>query len=548
MLEVITNMQKIPYLKNRFLTATLSIDGYRSESPVIVRRGDKSYIVARHLDRGNMEEYRKMGLLPYDSEPVYYRPYFAFVPITPPAHGTFDEAFEYVAGDDRNMKIHRDMPIQLYEMFDRKFDISMEDEIPVPLKYLYKLDRKTVIEKFAEGRDIAVEIAGELLKSSRDREELLEMMETAEDDRFELLDRLMEEKKIDWMLFTTCLGVQEVTGFGMDNFSDEEAAALYRRGSDTVYFMSAKVHDGFGTEEILYEPAEYVKELIGNDAVGIEEQHFSYGWYKAFGMDQKKWKKAQALARNFRLYRGDFNLPYYVITSRTGAFSIEKAMEWAKKQVMEGNPVTEKEVGFKQEQLAAEFAKENKIPFALSKYWTGLHASDRSVTPSYAFEHVITKESKALKFDAGMLLKDNSGILRAASDIARTICFEECGDIFYEIADKVMLEMVEGAKPGITGEDIFKATMGRIEDFRDELEAVGMIPTEKVEEAFKRDVGHGLSLHEPGTFWFERGAEMKTKTGMVCAHEIQWSTRGFSIGTEDNFVIGKNKGLNMCRD
>ena len=58
MLEVITNMQKIPYLKNRFLTATLSIDGYRSESPVIVRRGDKSYIVARHLDRGNMEEYR----------------------------------------------------------------------------------------------------------------------------------------------------------------------------------------------------------------------------------------------------------------------------------------------------------------------------------------------------------------------------------------------------------------------------------------------------------------------------------------------------------
>ena len=548
MLEIITNMQKIPHLDKRFLTATLSIDGYRSESPVIARNGDKSYIVARHLDRGNMVEYKKMGLLPYDSEPVYYRPYFAFVPITPPAHGTFTEAFEYAGGGDRQMKVHADMPMQLYETFSGDFDVTMDDEVTVPLKYLYRIDRKAVKARFAEGREEAVRIAKELVKDSRDREEFYELMDESGDERFEVLDRLMEEEGVEWMFFTSCLGVQEVTGFGMDNFIDEEAAALYRKGSDTVYFLSARVHDGFGLEEVIQDPVSFVNELVGDAAFGIEEQHFCYGWYKAFGLEGRNWKKAQALARNLRLERGVFNLPYYIMVARTGANSIDKAMAWAKEEVLKGNPVTEKEVGFTQERLAKEFAAENKIPFAISKYWTGLHASDRSVTPSYAFEHVITKDSKALKFDAGLLLKDNNGILRAASDIARTICFEECGDIFYEIAEKVMLEMVEGAKPGLKGEDIFRATMKRIEDFRDELEPVGMIPSENVFDAFRRDVGHGLSLHEPGTFWFEKGADMKTKTGMVCAHEIQWSTRGFSIGTEDNFIIGKGKGLNMCRD
>ena len=258
MLEIITNMQKIPHLDKRFLTATLSIDGYRSESPVIARNGDKSYIVARHLDRGNMEEYKKMGLLPYDSEPVYYRPYFAFVPITPPAHGTFTEAFEYAGGGDRQMKVHADMPMQLYETFSGDFDVTMDDEVTVPLKYLYRIDRKAVKARFAEGREEAVRIAKELVKDSRDREEFYELMDESGDERIEVLDRLMEEEGVEWMFFTSCLGVQEVTGFGMDNFIDEEAAALYRKGSDTVYFLSARVHDGFGLEEVIQDPVSFV--------------------------------------------------------------------------------------------------------------------------------------------------------------------------------------------------------------------------------------------------------------------------------------------------
>lgn len=548
MLEIITNMQKIPYLNNRFLTATLSIDGYRAESPVIVRKGEKSYIVARHLDRGNMEEYKKMGLLPYDSEPVYYKPYFAFVPITPPAHGTFMEALEYVGGEDRQIKIHPDMPVQIYETLAEQFDVFMDAEVKLPLKYVYKVTKKTVRERFAEGREEAIAIAKDLVKNAKDRDEFYDMLDSVEDRRFEMLDELMEEEGTEWMFFTSPLGVQEVTGFGMDNFADEEAAALYKKGSDTVYFFSAKVHDGFGNEEIVHDPETYICDLMKDEQVGIEEQHFSYGWYKTFDLQNRKWKKAQSLARNFRLYRGDFNLPYYIIVARTGAWSIEQAVAWAKEQALKGEPVTEKEVGFRQERLAKEFARKHRIPFSISKYWTGLHASDRSVTPSYAFDHLVTTQSKAMKFDAGLLIKDNNGILRGASDIARTICFEECGEAFFAIADKIMLEMVESAGPGLRGEDIFKATMERIEAFREELEPIGMIPSENVADVFKRDVGHGLSLHEPGTFWFEKGADMRTRTGMACAHEIQWSTRGFSIGTEDNFMIGKTKGLNMCRD
>ena len=548
MLEVITNIQKVPHLKYRFLTAALNIDGYRADSPIIVRKDGKSYIVSRHLDRGNMEEYKKLGLLPDHSEPVYFKPYFAFVPITPPAHETLLDAFEYISGDDREMQVQSDIPLQLYETLADKYSLSMEEDVHLLLKYLYKLDRNTVTERFAEGREQAVEIANDLIKNSRDRAELYELLDKTEDDRFQVLDAMMEAAGVDWMLFTSCLGVQEVTGFGMGGFIDDHAAALYKKGSDAVYFLSAEVHDNFGLEKVIDDPAKFIAGLIADAAVGIEELHFSYGWYKALGMKEKNWRKQQDLARNFRLYSGAFNLPYYIIVARAGTYSIETAIAWAKEAVLKGTPPTEKEVGLRQDRLVKEFAAAHKIPFSISKYWTGLHASDRSVTPSYAFEHRISKKSKALKMDAGLLLKDNNGILRAASDIARTISFEECGDIFYGIADKVMLEMVEYARPGITGEEIFTATMAGLEDFRETLAPLGMLPPETVSDVFKRDVGHGLSLHEPGTFWFEKGADMKTKAGMVCAHEIQWSARGFSIGAEDNFIIGKNKGLNLCRD
>ena len=196
-----------------------------------------------------------------------------------------------------------------------------------------------------------------------------------------------------------------------------------------------------------------------------------------------------------------------------------------------------------------EYIKKNKIPFVISKYWTGLHSSDRSVTPSYAFDHNVTVDSKALKLDAGLLLKDNKGILLAVSDIARTISFTDYGEKLFEVLDKIIYEnVIPKIKSGLTGEEIYLMTTDSIEEYRSVLEPIGMIPKEKVSEVFNRDVGHGLSLHEPGTLWFEKGDKKAVLEGMVCAHEIQWSTRGFSIGVEDIFLVGKTHGINISRD
>lgn len=549
MLEIITNIQKVPHLKYRFTTAALNIDGYRTDSPIIAKKDDKYYIVSRHLDRGNMEELKKLNLLPHNAEPVYFKPYFAFVPIEPLAKEDFYAVFEYIAQGYKVIRVQQDMPMYLYEMFSAKYELLLEEQANIPLMYLYKVPRKAVVERFAETREEAIRVAKNLVVNSRDKEEIEAYLDNTADERFETLDKMMAEEGIEYVFFTSPLGVQEVTGFGMNNFVDDEVAAIYKAGSDEVFFLSAKIQMGFGREEIIFDVNDFVQKTINDCVVGIEEQHFSFGWFNYFRLNNMKWKKAQALTRNFRLLRGVYNLPYYIITSRAGTYAIDNAISWAKEQILAGATITELDVSDKHDALVKEFSKINKIPFKVGKYWTGLHASDRSVTPSFPFNHKITTDSKALKIDAGLILKDKNGILLAVSDIARTITFADYGDKLYEVIEKIMFkDMIPKIKDGITGGEIYKMATDLIEEYRPALEPIGMIPKENVGDVFRRDVGHGLSLHEPGTLWFEKGAKMIVREGMVCAHEIQWSTRGFSIGIEDNFLVGKTHGINLCRD
>ena len=339
MLEIITNIQKIPHLKNRFLTATLNIDGYRTDSPIIAKKDDQYYIVSRHLDRGNTEELKKLNLLPYNAEPVYFKPYFAFVPIEPPAEKDFYAAFERIAKGDKVITVQQDMPMHLYEMFSERFEILKEGKTEIPVMYLYKLPRKLVLERFAETREDAVKIAKELMSHSKYKEEVDICLDTTKDERFEILDKMMGEKGIDCLLCTSALGIQEITGFGIDHFVENEAMAVYVAKSDEVYFYNCRLLQGFGREEVIYDVKKHIQELFDNKTVGVEEMHFSVGWFDYFALNKTKCEKAQALTRNFRLVRGAYNLPYYIITSRLGTYAIESTIKWLRDKIGSGEKV-----------------------------------------------------------------------------------------------------------------------------------------------------------------------------------------------------------------
>lgn len=550
MVNIITNYGNNPKLKTRFLTTTLNFDAYRAASPILVANNDKTYIVARHLDRGNMEEYIKdADLIPADCMPVYYNPYFAFAPIFPTAHKDFMAAMEFVMGKETTMTVNPEIPISLYQTLSERFELVLEEKTPVDLKNAYKLPLQDVSARFTAGRKTAAGIALHLISASKDKEELRKYIENTEDTRFTVLNDLMKANNLDAVLCTSPVAVQEIAGLGLERHKDDEFAACYQAGSEFVYLFSAEPLNDFAGHECEEVFIPFIKSILDHGKLGIEEQHFSYNWVDQFNLKSEQLVNALQLIRQSREARGAYNLSYYIIASRASAYAIDHAAAWAKEQILSGNEITEMDISRKYDSLVKEFRENYKIPFRIEKYWTGLHASDRSITPSYPFDHRVGKNCKALKIDAGLMIRDEKGMHLGASDIARSFAFDENAQEMYGKLEAYMVkDLIPSYKDGIVVKDIYDAAAARIEKDRKRLEEIGMIPESYVGDVFRRDVGHVMGLQEPVSLWFDKGSEQIVREGMICAFEYQWSMQGYSIGVEDIFLIGKDHGINITRD
>jgi len=550
MMEIITNIRKVASLKNRILTAALNLDAYRAASPIIVKKDDKKYIVARHIDSGNLEELRKNAkFIPEDYQIVYFNPYFLLTPIYSSVHSDFMSAMEFISEGEKKILIHQDIPMSLYQSLSTKYELVMNEKPNISISYMYKLSRKEVLEKFMLDRDKADQIALNLIVESPDKKELEQYIKTRVDTRFTTLDDLMKSNGLDAVLCTSPIGVQEITGFGMDRYKDDEVAALYVSGREFVYLFSSDPLNDFGEGQILDSFELFAKNAVGNGKLGIEEQHFPYGWFERLGLKNTKWENAQSIVRQFREIRGVDDLSYYIIVCRMSAYAIDNAATWAKEQVLAGRKITEMDISNKYDSFVQVFKEKNHIPFKVDKYWTGLHSSSRSMIPSFPSDYTVNMNSKALKIDAGLLIKDERGIHHAASDIARTIEFDDHAQKLYNKLESYMInDVIPNIKDGMKGKDIYNIAVTMIEKDRYYFKIIGMIPESNVGQIFNRDVGHVMGKQEPVTICFNKKSEGIVKEGMVCALEYQWSMKGFSIGVEDEFLVGKDRGINFSRD
>jgi len=549
MFEVITNFKKIPHLKNMTTTGELTIDGYKAISPIIVNKDNKRHIVAKHLDRGNLEELKKENMIPANYQIVYFRPYFSFITITPPAQADFMTAMEFVAEGEKKMMVHPDIPVSLYQTLSTRFELALIENPSVSLPYIYKLSREDVLKKFNIGRERADQIALRLITASPDRKELEQYIKNRVDTRFTVLDNLMKSNDLNAVLCTSPLGVQEITGLGITRHKEDGVAAFYTLGSEYVYLFSAEKLYGFGECHAVDSFIPFIKNILGDETLGIEEEHFAYGWVEQFGLKSSQWVNAMTPIRQLRELRGVEDLSYYIIACRAGAYAINNAAAWAKEQLLAENKFTEMDISRKHDAFVQEFREIYHIPFKLDKYWTGLHASNRSVTPSFPFNHPVDKTCKAVKIDAGLSIKDENGIHHACSDIARMVLYEDFAqEVYKKLESHMVNDVIPVIKDGTIVKEIYDNAMNMIEKDRKRLEEIGMIPESNVGQVFKRDCGHVLGKQEPVTLWFDKGNEQVIKEGMICAFEYQWSMQGYSIGVEDVFLVGKNHSINITRD
>ncbi len=557
MVELITNLDVVSKelgvdVKKRYLSVALNYDGYKAVAPKVVKRGNEKILIARHIEMANVEAQREIEkTLPKDIKVVYYNPYFTFEIPKEPAYSDFIDAFISINRTGETIAVHDDLPLQIYQWLEKNYELKFMSNTDEKVEfYMYEIAKEEVLSKFELGRKDADKTALSLIEKSPIRAELNEYIEKRKDTRFEVLDELMDEAGLKAVLCTSPLGVQEITGYGMVHHQEDGIAALYVKGENKVYIFAKKPLSYYSGDKKIKDIAKEVYSLTGDDVIGIEEQHFSLGWFNSLGFKNLNLKNAMNVIKISREKRAWEDLSYYIIAARASVYATEGALEWTKAEISKGNRITECDVENKYIALLEEFRKKNNISLSIRTFWTNCHAGARSIFPSLATDYVLTKDFNTLKIDAGVSLVDENGIHRAASDIARTATFKDNCEKAYKKFDEYMVKtVIPNVKPGMNGNDIYKLAVSEVQKELQLFKDLSLMPDVRhLSPIFNRDVGHLMALQEPVTLFFKKDAFQVVEEGMVGAIEYQWPIDGNSIGAEDIFLIGPNGGLNFTRD
>jgi Xaa-Pro aminopeptidase len=557
MTELITNLEAVSKeigvnVKERYLSVVLNYDGYKSVAPKIVKKGNKQIVITRHIEKANVEAQSNIeGTFPKDAEVVYYNPYFTFnVPDTH-AYPQFVEAFASVVDAGEKVVVYEDLPLEMYQWLQDKYVLELKGGDSAALNfYMYELSKKEVLDRFNLKRNVIDAAALAMIEKSPLKGKLEEYIDKRTDSRFETLEGLMDAEGLDAVLCTSPLGVQEITGHGIKHHLEDGIAALFVKGKSKVYLFATEPLIGYENGKEIGSFMQAVSELAGSGVIGVEEQHFPVGWYKNLGFEKLNLKNAMNTIKLSRENRAWEDLSYYIIAARASVYATDGALDWAKKAIKDGKRITELDVEDKYIALLEDFRRDNNLPLTIDTFWTNCHAGSRSLFPGLATNYPLDESAETLKIDAGVSIIGETGIHHSASDIARTLIFDEKAEKAYRKLEEYMLKaVIPGVKPGMSGDDIYRLAASTVQNEFEYFKGLGVAPdVDELAPVFNRDVGHLMGLQEPVTLFFKKGATQTVADGMVGAIEYQWSIKGFSIGIEDVFLVGPNGGLNFSRD
>jgi len=558
MIELITNLDEISLLlnvdaKKKFTTVSVGFDSYKTMGPKVVVRGNNKYLLACHLEKGNITAQREIEkTLPSDVEVIFYEPYFTFDGEDLFVFPDFISAFGEIAKGESDIVLEPDIPVSMYKYFTKNFHVLFKNQKTDDLIfYQYTLSKKTVMNRMNFQRDQADTVAIDLIHNSSQKNELEKLIYDRKDTRFEVMDHLMQQEKLNAVFCTSPLSIQEITGYGLQNYCENQFASLYT-GSEKVFLFSRKpLEKYFGEGEKVNLLSAISENISENDVLGIEENHCPSFLFKELEKITKNIKDCMTPLRKNREIRGVEDLSYYIIASRATVYAIEGALEWAKNKICNKENVTETNVEKQYHYLLEKFKEKYNIPFNIVTMLTICCAGNRGPIPSLPTKYFLNPKINSLKLDAGVSVSDSLGIHHAASDITRTLLFHEKIEHGYRKLEEFMSKkVIPNVKPEMKGRDIYHLAVSPIEDRKDFFKELGMLSFEvkNFEDIFNRNVGHLMGLQEPVTLFFLKNSSEKVKKGMIAAIEYQWHTKNFGIGIEDNFVVGTTEGLNISRD
>jgi len=523
------------------LLPRLDLESKVASSPFMLEKDDGSCIlVAKDIECGNFHE---EGL---QAAVKYYRPYLTFDPIVDiVAEDWLELVQENVEGN--KLEVDECIYYAAFKELQAIFDVNVTQGASWRRVYLYEINPDDVSNQMMVSYEQCRADVNRVAPS------LTGYLENFKNNRFKLLDEMLAQLKLDALLVSSPLNQQEIAGLPLDFFTKSEAVTFYYHNK--VYVLSSQpiFHSLPQLTGVFPDLRTGLKSLIGNDdghiSTGIEENHLPYGLFREVGLKEAGLRCISTELRKWREVSAGEELPYYIIAAQAARFGIETAIQYAENALNRGESILETDVE-KQLYIAYQkFVEESELSISIRPYHTVLHSGSRSRRPNPPQFAPINADTRTMKIDAGLLAIDKNGLVRAVSDLARTLVRDENSRELYRFIENQMVNVaIPAAIPGKTGEEIYCiGTMELIANQNRWVE-IGVLPEGiDLTKGYNRDIGHVLGKQEPVTLTFRQGNKVVLKNGMVCCMEYHWPYYPYGIGIEDMFAVTSQGVVNITR-
>ena len=534
-------------VQNTMLYVHMNLDTPHSTAPLLVEKGEEKFLLVKDIERGNFDEEK------ISAEVKYYNKYMTFDTDDKVLPSDWLEICEEIAGNDV-VEIDDDIYTSAYWKLSKALNSKLKKTGNWFRTFVYELNREDVQRAFAVGGEAGCQDALKLISHLKQEREIAELLGNQPvDSRFTLLDDFLRDADLDALLISSPLNMQEITGLPYEYCKLNDLLVMYcPKGSIWVWSNRPIDYPWFRLKKIYQEIYELSRksEVREFDAIGIEEDHLPYKYFQALGLTGKKVVGMSMDLRRWREVRASEELSFYVVAAQATISGIDAALEFAQEQFNAGNVLTESDVQSRLYSHYAQYSLDHNLQVRIVPYFIVLHAGYRTRRPNLpSFEPLNKEHTKTMKLDCGVLIIDQKGLVRACSDLCRTLARNPEAKQMYQYLNQTMItNAIPAALPGKTGKEVYHAGVFAMLDSDDHKWVdMGLLPQRGLEGKFERDIGHVLGKQEPVSLGFKKGDNGVLRNGMVCCVEYQWPYDRYAIGVEDMFVVTSKGPVNLTR-
>src|ERR1051325_10654479 len=284
---------------------------------------------------------------------------------------------------------------------------------------------------------------------------------------------------------------------------------------------------------------------------GIDEQYLTVGQALACGLAIDEGAAVSDAVRAWRGRASAFATPYFVLAAKVTTAAIAATLETLRGRLgAAGMSEVDVERVLGGEDRRALGRLDNVGAVRGRHPHMNVHAASRTTRASLPTDDRMGSAETSLKIDAGVFLMEPDGLVRAATDMGRTLVQGGAALEMYDVLRRAVADhAVPAACAGASGRDVFLAATGGLDAQREAIDRTGLGPrVGRFQEAYARYVGHTMDKQRHVSVHFTSTSTERLEVGMTGSIELPWAWDRYGLQYEDMFWAGEDAGLNLTRD